>query len=211
MARYELAIFDFDGTLADTVPWFAGIINEVADRFGFKRVHRDEYDLLRGFTPTEIMSHLDIPFWRVPAIAAYVKRRLAEEIDEVALVDGIAQVLRELWDADVMIAVVSSNDERTVRQILGPELVGLFDDFECGVALFGKSVKLRKVLRHTRIPIERAIYVGDEIRDIEAAHDVGMHFGAVSWGYNNPASFADYDPEHVFREVDDIVTTIAPS
>ena len=37
-APYALAVFDFDGTLADSFPWFAGVLNGVADRYGFRRV-----------------------------------------------------------------------------------------------------------------------------------------------------------------------------
>ena len=38
VVRYKLVIFDFDGTLADSFPWFAGVLNGVADRYGFRRV-----------------------------------------------------------------------------------------------------------------------------------------------------------------------------
>ena len=36
--RYNLVIFDFDGTLANSLPWFSRVLNEVADRYRFKRV-----------------------------------------------------------------------------------------------------------------------------------------------------------------------------
>jgi hypothetical protein len=36
--RYKLAIFDFDGTLADSFGWFAGAIDQAADRYRFKRL-----------------------------------------------------------------------------------------------------------------------------------------------------------------------------
>jgi phosphoglycolate phosphatase-like HAD superfamily hydrolase len=38
MPRYKLAIFDFDGTLADSFPWFIGAVNDAAARFGFRGV-----------------------------------------------------------------------------------------------------------------------------------------------------------------------------
>ena len=45
--RYRLAIFDFDGTLADSFPWVMGMMNEVADRFKFRRVEDHEVESLR--------------------------------------------------------------------------------------------------------------------------------------------------------------------
>jgi phosphoglycolate phosphatase len=45
--RYRLAIFDLDGTLADSFPWFSRVLNDVADRYRFKRVAPQEIDALR--------------------------------------------------------------------------------------------------------------------------------------------------------------------
>ena len=45
--RYQLVIFDLDGTLADSFPWFSRILNDVADRYRFKRVAPHEIDALR--------------------------------------------------------------------------------------------------------------------------------------------------------------------
>ncbi len=39
---YRLVVFDFDGTLADSFPWFARVINDVADRYRFARIAPDE-------------------------------------------------------------------------------------------------------------------------------------------------------------------------
>ena len=44
---YRLAIFDFDGTLADSFPYFVAVFNQVADRHAFNRIHPEELDSLR--------------------------------------------------------------------------------------------------------------------------------------------------------------------
>jgi len=41
---YRLAIFDFDGTLANSFPWFCTVLNEVAAKHGFRRVNESEVD-----------------------------------------------------------------------------------------------------------------------------------------------------------------------
>ena len=51
--------------------------------------------------------------------------------------------------------------------------------------MFGKAPKLRAVLKASGIPARQAIYLGDEIRDAEAAHKAGMAYGAVAWGYHS--------------------------
>jgi phosphoglycolate phosphatase len=86
--------------------------------------------------------------------------------------------------------------------------VALIDDFECGVSVFGKAVKLRRVLSRNETPPGESIYVGDEIRDIEAAQDAGMAFGAVSWGYNRIEALRAHSPSEVFSSVSEILEKI---
>ena len=205
---YDLAIFDFDGTLANTLPWFAGVLNEVADRYGFRHVHESEYDILRSLNGVQILKYLSIPPLKVPAIGAYLHRRMAAEIDTIALVEGTAEMLRELSSEGIILAVVSSNAEGNVRHVLGADLASLVTAFQCGVSVFGKPPRLRHVLRACGVPVGSAIYLGDEIRDIEAAQVVGMASGAVGWGYNSVESFKAYEPTVIFTSVDQIVPGI---
>jgi phosphoglycolate phosphatase len=205
---YKLAIFDFDGTLANTLPWFAGVLNDVADQHGFRRVKESEYDILRSLNGVQVLKYLSIPPLRVPLIGAYLHRRMAEEIDTIELVEGTAEVLRELASAGILLAVVSSNAAGNVRHVLGEDLASLVTAFQCGVSVFGKPPKLRHVLRACGVPRKSAIYLGDEIRDIEAAHVVGMASGAVGWGYNSVESFKAYEPTVIFTSVGQIVPAI---
>ena len=59
--RYDLVVFDFDGTLADSFPWFCSVLNGVADRYRFRRVEDGEIDTLRGMGASAIVRHLGIP------------------------------------------------------------------------------------------------------------------------------------------------------
>lgn len=208
---YRLAIFDFDGTLADTMPWFVGVLNEVSDRFGIRRIDQQEYDALREMSPVQIMKYLDVAPLRVPAMAAYVRKRMTHEIDEIALVQGMADVLRALDGAGMQLAVVSSNVAANVRKVLGRELSGLMAAFETGVPLLGKPVKLRHVLKVCATAPEDAIYFGDEIRDMEAAAIVGMASGGVAWGYNSVASLREHGATYVFAAPGEITDALLGS
>ena len=66
---YSLAIFDLDGTLVDSFPWFLRTINDVSDRFGFRRVAHEDVERLRHASTREILDFLDVPLWKLPAIA----------------------------------------------------------------------------------------------------------------------------------------------
>jgi phosphoglycolate phosphatase len=208
--NYRLAIFDFDGTLADSVPWFAGVVNHLADRHGFKRVRELDHDRLRGYAPRKLLAALDVPLWKVPLIAYHLRSLMTRDIDQISLFEGVDRLLRRLSQAGVMLAVVSSNSYENVRQILGPDNVALIETFSCGVSIFGKAAKLRGVLGTCDVPPAEAIYIGDEVRDIEAAREAKVASGAVSWGYNTLESLRVCAPNEIFSSVDDIVAKIAP-
>jgi phosphoglycolate phosphatase len=201
---YDLAIFDFDGTLADTVTWFAGIVNHVADRYGFRRVEEREHEVLRGYEPRRLLKVLAVPVWKVPLIAYHLRTLVARDIDQISLFDGVDALLHTLSRADVRLAVVSSNSHENVHRILGPDNVALIETFSCGVSIFGKAAKLRAVLGRCDVMPSEAIYIGDEIRDIEAAQAAGMASGAVSWGYNTVESLKACAPNEIFTSIDDI-------
>ncbi|ANC91386.1 HAD family hydrolase [Azospirillum humicireducens] len=201
---YRLAIFDFDGTLADSFPWFIGVLNGVADRYGFNRVRRDEVEQLRGYDARQIMRHLRVANWKLPFIASHMRRLMARDIEGIRLFDGIPDMLRMLNGRGVTVAIVSSNSVENIRRILGPDAAGQVGHYGCGASLFGKAAKFRKILKMTGIPADRAIGIGDEVRDIDAARKVGIGCAAVAWGYARADALAARRPDRLLARVDEI-------
>lgn len=207
--KYDIAAFDFDGTLADTMPWFNSILNTVADKYGFRKIDAAERDQLRHRDATEILKFLGIPLWKLPAIMAHV-RTLMQEIDpSVHMFDGIPDALARLKAAGVRLAVVSSNSLENVQRVLGPDTAVLFDDYECGTDLFGKAAKIDRLLkRHDTAP-ERFLLVGDEMRDIDAARKAGVRVGSVAWGYNHVDALRERGPDELIMQVADLPAVLA--
>lgn len=202
--KYKLVIFDFDGTLADTFPFVLDVMDQVTDRFSLKRVDRSEIEMLRSYDARKVIKHLGIPLWKVPRIGHFAQSLLSKEIHRLSLFDGIDQLLEELSAQGVRLAIVTANSRENVCQVLGPKNVTLIEHFECGVPLFGKQDKLKKVLKKTGVHASEAICIGDEIRDIQAAHKVKIPFGAVAWGFTRVEAFQDYFPAEIFATVREI-------
>jgi phosphoglycolate phosphatase len=205
---YKLAIFDLDGTLADSFPWFSRVLNGVADEFGFRRVREDEVDALRRLGPRELLKHLDVPLWKVPRIATHMRRLKAQHLADIPLFPGAPAMLRVLSDKDVRLAMVSSDHEVNVRTQLGPELAALVAQFACGASLFGKAAKFRRVVKRSGLAPADIIAIGDETRDIEAARAAGIACGAVAWGYADPAALRAQKPDHMFTAIEEIPAQI---
>jgi len=187
--RYNLGIFDLDGTLVDTFPWFLRHANDVADRFGFRRIaeNENEIEALRRTGSREILRRLDVSVWKLPAIARHMRRLKAAHAGDIALFPGVEAMLRELRDGGVRLALVTSDSEANARRQLGQANAALFSDFACGASLFGKAAKFRRVLKRARVDPGAAIAIGDEVRDIEAARAAGIACAAVTWGYRGAA------------------------
>lgn len=204
----SLAIFDLDGTLADSFPWFLRTINDVADRFHFRRVRDEDIEVLRHCSSREILSRLDVPLWKLPAIARHARKLKAAAAAEIPLFAGVETMLQTLADRGVQLAMVTSDSEANAREKLGAS-AALFSQFDCSASLFGKAAKFRRVVRRAGVAPGNVIAIGDEVRDIEAARAAGIACGAVCWGYAAPAALRALGPDHVFERMDEIAPTLA--
>ena len=154
MPRYKLAIFDLDGTLSDSLPWFRLVVNSIADKHRFRRIEDGDVEMLRGKSSREIIAWLGVPFWRMPLIAA--RHPPAEEPEH----RSHSAVRRCRCDASAVVAagrclaMVSSDSESNVRRALRDH-AALISQFACGASMFGKAAKFRAVLKRTGIAAAR--------------------------------------------------------
>jgi len=198
VTHYSLAIFDLDGTLVDSFPWFLRHMNDVADRFGFRRVADDEIESLRRAGSREILTRLDVPRWKLPMIARHT------HAGDIALFPSAGAMLHALAAGGMKLALVSSDHEANARRQLGEANAALFSDFAYGASLFGKVTKFRRLLKRSTLAPARAIAIGDEVRDIEAARAAALACGAVTWGYAAPKKLRSLGPDLVFERMEDL-------
>jgi phosphoglycolate phosphatase len=208
MRRYDLIIFDFDGTLADSFAWFWRILPEVTAKFRLRPIDAAQRDKFREMPARAIMAYMGVRWWQAPAIAQYARRRMDEEIDTIALFDGIREMLATLQRAGVRLAVVSSNSEANVRRVLGAETSAHIEHFGCGAPILGKKGRTRRALKGMGTAPQRTLCIGDELRDADVAKEVGAHFAAVGWGYTLPAAFRAAGLDEPFASPEQIVERV---
>jgi phosphoglycolate phosphatase len=198
-------MFDFDGTLADSLPWFLQLTNQAADKYRFRRVAESDINTLRGYSARQIMQYLGVPVWKVPLIAHYMRKRTAEGIGQIKLFDGIDQLIQRMSEREVTLAVVTANSYPNVQRVLGPELAARITYYECSVPLFGKSTRFRKILSQSGVAPHETLCIGDELRDFEAAKKVQLPFGAVTWGFTTTEALTAVGPTELFSSVADMM------
>lgn len=204
---YRLALFDFDGTLADSHDWFLGVFDQVADRYGYRRLVPGDRERLRALDTRAILRDLGLSMWKLPLIAQHLRELAARDIAKIRLFPGAATMLAELDAAGLQVAVVSSNSEENVRYVLGPAASHV-GRFACGAGLFGKAARVRAVLRATSTDPRAAIVVGDEARDIAAALAARTSSAAVAWGYADPRFLRRLSPTLFFERMEEIAPAL---
>jgi phosphoglycolate phosphatase len=206
--KYRLVLFDFDGTLANSMPVFLNLFDQVAGRYKLKPLDRDSLESLRGHDARTLMRMYGVPMWKFPFIARHGRKLMAENASHITRFDGIDQLLVALAEHGFRLGILTSNSPITVRSVLGPQLTDLMEFFECGVNFLGKAGKLRNLIRASGLSPADAIYIGDQVDDIRAAQSIRMAAGAVSWGYGSFDAMLALSPSEAFSHVDDILPAL---
>lgn len=201
--RYPLVIFDFDGTLADSFPFFVKAQHALAQRHGFTAIDEDRVDDLRRLGTRELLQELKFPTWKVPIVAADFIRMM-RGAPPVPLFPGVADVLRQLRERGARLAILTSNSVENVRRVLDAELMEAIELIDGGAHVLGKHRRIARMLKQANADASQAIYVGDQVSDGEAARRVGVAFGAVGWGYSHADTLRAMGAEEFFETVPEL-------
>src|SRR5262245_58982157 len=179
----RLIVWDFDGTLADSLSAAIGIFNRLAPELGFRPV--EDVAAARTLTTRQFLRRHGIRFWRLPRVVRRFQAVAAEESGNLKLHAGLPEVLAGLCERGVRLGVLSSNREDNIRRCLAANGAEGHFAFVVGYPrLFGKGKALRRILKAERLDRSAVLYVGDEVRDVEAAAKAGVASAAVTWGFH---------------------------
>ncbi|WP_414527460.1 HAD-IA family hydrolase [Nodularia chucula] len=206
----KVIIFDFDGTIADTVDALVTIANRLAVEFGYVQITSEELALLKNFTSREIIKYSGISLFKIPFLLKKVKGELKHKIHELKPIEGIDAALIELHNQGYRLGIITSNSQDNVTAFLeNNQLEQLFDFIYSGVTIFGKTTIINNVLRQKQIKTEAVVYVGDETRDIEASRKANIKVIAVTWGFNSPEALAKQNPDFLIHKPSELLDVMA--
>jgi phosphoglycolate phosphatase len=177
-------IFDFDGTLVDSLTVLVEVFNRLPFRFGLPKTALKEMRDSGGTGLKSFIMHY--PKWKMIVLFGVMKMGFSRRFKEILLYPGIKQVLSELHEEGYTLGLLSNNSTSIVMKVLRHHGVYRYFNFtHCLAGAGSKSKILGRILREHDISLKNCIYVGDEVDDIKAAHAAGMRCIAVSWGFNN--------------------------
>lgn len=177
-------IFDFDGTLADSRGLAVNLYNELARKYGYKEIGEHEVEGFSKLSIAERLKVLGVPYYRLPGLVGEMKRNYRNSVDSLELVAGMSSVIEELAAADYRLSLISSNSKSIIERFLANHNITCFEHIYCSRDLFGKSHQINRYLKMFQVLNEEAVYIGDELRDIESCKKCRICIVAATWGYD---------------------------
>lgn len=208
--RPNLIIFDFDGTLADTLQLGLEILNRLSSEFGFDPLPQTELASARDLSTRQLMKRLGISRIKLPRISKRGTEEMGKQIESIQAFDGIPQIIHELRSQGYRLGVLTSNSEENVARFLAKQQLEVFDFIKSSSKLLGKGSVLRRIMRETKIKPREILFIGDELRDVEAAQETGVHVAAVTWGYNSRTALEAASPDHILETPEQVTSLLAP-
>lgn len=197
--RYPLIVFDFDGTLVDSLEASVAIFQRLAPQLGLTAPM--DLESARGTPTRQLFRDMGLSFWKLPRVVRTFQNAAAEEAENLKLFTGMQEVLAALVARGHRLGVLSSNREDTIRRCLRTNTAEDHFAFVHGYPrLFGKGRLLRRILRQEQVEAGNVLYVGDEQRDVEAARKARVAVAAVTWGFHTEALLTSAAPTFLLRD-----------
>jgi phosphoglycolate phosphatase-like HAD superfamily hydrolase len=192
-----ILIFDFDGTIADSLNEAFLAANRIAVASGVRTAIPKDKEALRAMSFRQIMKAFHVPLLRIPRMLVRMRAELFSSIDAIEPIPGIPEVLLELKRRGLKLGIVTSNSRQMVQRFLSYHHIEVFDFGMYSAGLWSKARQIRMVVRKNRLDRNQVYYVGDTQEDIAAGKAAGAHTVAVTWGYASSERLAAVHPQFI--------------
>jgi len=215
--RFDLVLFDLDGTLIETAPEIADAVNDTLAAVGKGSVTQQQVNAWIGHgtrelliqalawcdgTSAEAVRH-STGFPRTEAV--FARHYLARCGTRSHLYPQVRETLTTLRAQAVKLVVVTNKEGRYTRTVLDAHrLTPLFDRVVSGDTLPVKKpdpAAIHACLKEYGIPAGRALFVGDSSIDVATARNGGIAVWALPYGYNMGHPIEACGPDRVIADV----------
>lgn len=197
-------IFDFDGTIADSFELILAIFQEISPRT--KKLTSEEIDQLKGENLRQITKYLKIRRWQIPRLLFRGRKLLSAKILSVKPFPAIPGVLKQLHFSGLDMYLLSTNSPDNINKFLKKNgLETYFKSIYGDIGLRGKASAINRIMKKEHLNRTDCVYIGDEVRDVEAAKKAGVKSVGVTWGFNNAQAIRTAGPDLVANQAKDLL------
>ncbi len=204
----KIILFDFDGTIADTIPTIISVLRKIAGEFGYEHLKDIPVEKFRDYKISESLKELHIPLFKLPFILKRANDEYKKTIPLVKPIPKIRELIIKLKELEFSLGILSSNKKENIKLFLTYNKMDVFDYVYAEKNIFGKARALNHFMKKNNLKSEDIIYIGDEIRDIEAALKNNIKIVAVSWGFNSKKTLLKNKPEYIIESPKELLQII---
>jgi phosphoglycolate phosphatase len=203
------ALFDFDGTLADSFAAIAASTNHVRELYGLPPLAEVEVRRHVGYGLEQLLTELVPPAPTDAAVAEYRRHHAGAMLAGTHLFAGVADTLTDLRRRGYRLAVCSNKRVEFTRALVAGLGVGeLFAEVlgpdDVGRPKPHPAMLLEAARRLDTLPAE-CVYVGDMAVDVEAGRAAGMAVYLIPGGAGDPAEALAAGPDRVLTAFADLL------
>jgi phosphoglycolate phosphatase len=209
--RFDLIVFDWDGTLFDSTALIVQCIQAAARDAGLAVPSDERAAYVIGLGLVDAMRHAmpGLPAERYPEIGQHYRRHYMARQHEVLFFEGVAEMLAELKARQHVLAVATGKSRKGLDAALnGSALHGLFHATRTADETRSKPhpQMLLELMSEFGVEPARTLMIGDTTHDLQLAANAGTASIAVSYGAHETEAFGDFAPllvAHSARELHD--------
>lgn len=208
MGKIRHVVFDFDGTIANSIVPGLIIVNNFITTLGLPTLSADDFLKLRNKSYLEIIEHFKIPLWQIPSLLNKLREGMKEQIKNVETYPYIPFVLTQLNKRGYNVYILTSNSKELVSAFLEQHDIAVIDDIFSELNIFGKANAIKRFMKIQKIQKDEMIYIGDEVRDADACKKAGVPIISVTWGFNSREILEKHDPTYIVDQARQLLPII---
>ncbi|NVD34362.1 HAD family hydrolase [Marinobacter lutaoensis] len=203
----KVVIFDWDGTLVDSVEHIADSLHQAATELGYPALEREAYRDIIGLGMVEALETLYPGLSQEEMLAIrenYARYFFSKVTTPHNVFDGMADLLSDLRRMGRGCSVATGKSRRGLERALVTSGLGPhFDITRCADETRSKPdpAMLQEILAFYRIEPTEAVMIGDTRYDLEMARRIGMPAIGVEWGVHRRDVLSEYDPHAIVDSV----------
>jgi phosphoglycolate phosphatase len=204
--RFDLIVFDWDGTLYDSTALITRCIQAACADVGVPVPSQRDASYVIGMGLVEALRHAApaLPRERYGELGARYRHHYVARQDEIAFFDGTLPMLQALRGRGHLLGVATGKTRLGLDHALNDSaLVGLFDATRTADETASKPDPrmLHELMRELGVSPARTLMIGDTTHDLLLAANAGTECIGVSYGAHDHAAFKDYTTQHVAHSV----------
>ncbi|WP_313954018.1 HAD-IA family hydrolase [Accumulibacter sp.] len=208
-ARFDLLVFDWDGTLLDSAEAIVGAINAASRDLGLPPPPEQRARHVIGLGLREALRHAlpDLPEGRYPQMVERYRHHYLSHDHELKLFDGAAALIAELAGAGFLLAVATGKSRAGLDRALQISgLGGYFHASRCADECFSKPhpQMLEELMDELSVEPGRTLMIGDTTHDLQMAKNAGVACLAAAYGAHPAAALEALAPLAQLAKVEEM-------